>query len=158
MSACPDAIAAEWPFVLSFVRKRMPGSLDADDVAALAIEKALVKRDQYQERPGASLRSWLYQIARNAVIDEQRRAAVVRFDPLTEWGAARMDAGSSTHDTAIDVREAVATLEPWQQRYCWGRAAGLNAMQAASVTCKSMAWRRNQSVMLALADALGVAL
>ena len=52
MSACPDAIAAEWPFVLMVVRRRLPTADYAfvEDVASTVIEKALRRAERYQER------------------------------------------------------------------------------------------------------------
>ena len=59
----------------AFALSRHPA--DADDLAALAIERALRSRSQYM--PGTRLDSWLFRITRNLWIDEarsrQRRAA-----------------------------------------------------------------------------------
>lgn len=45
---------------------------DGDDLCQLTIERALMRRDQWQE--GTRLDSWMYRIMRNIFIDEMRAA------------------------------------------------------------------------------------
>ncbi|MGY6635748.1 MAG: RNA polymerase sigma factor [Erythrobacter sp.] len=45
---------------------------DGDDLCQMTIERALVRRDQWQ--PGTRLDSWMYRIMRNIFIDEMRAA------------------------------------------------------------------------------------
>lgn len=47
-------------------------SADGDDLCQMAIERALARRDQWQE--GTRLDSWIYKIMRNLFIDEIRAA------------------------------------------------------------------------------------
>ncbi|WOE74689.1 RNA polymerase sigma factor [Alterisphingorhabdus coralli] len=46
---------------------------DGDDLCQLTIERALTRRDQWQE--GTRLDSWMYRIMRNICIDEKRAGA-----------------------------------------------------------------------------------
>lgn len=43
---------------------------DGDDLCQMTIERALIRRDQWQE--GTRLDSWMYRIMRNILIDEKR--------------------------------------------------------------------------------------
>ncbi len=53
---------------------RKVGDVDlANDLTAQIFVKAIEKLDRYQERPGASFKSWLFAIARNTVTDTWRR-------------------------------------------------------------------------------------
>jgi RNA polymerase sigma factor (sigma-70 family) len=46
---------------------------DGDDLCQMTIERALIRRDQWQE--GTRLDSWMYRIMRNIFIDERRATA-----------------------------------------------------------------------------------
>lgn len=46
---------------------------DGDDLCQMTIERALTRRDQWQE--GTRLDSWMYRIMRNILIDEKRAGA-----------------------------------------------------------------------------------
>lgn len=48
-------------------------SADGDDLCQMTIERALTRRDQWQE--GTRLDSWMYRIMRNILIDEKRSSA-----------------------------------------------------------------------------------
>jgi RNA polymerase sigma-70 factor (ECF subfamily) len=86
----------------------------AEDVAALAFERAYRRRDRFDPRRG-SQRAWLFTIARNAALDELRRrkrTTALVVDP--EDPAAR-DAGGEDDEAAVRraaVRAALAALEP----------------------------------------------
>lgn len=157
MSASPDAIAAEWPAVLAFVLTRMEGHADAEDVAAQAIERALVHAGQYQPREGATLRSWLYTIARNTVTDHWRRRRV-QTGPLVEFGRATTDAGNARHLADIDAHAAISRLDAWQRDLCHAVLDGhssLHACYALGIArSKPSAHRRNYAVRTALRPAL----
>jgi RNA polymerase sigma-70 factor (ECF subfamily) len=72
-----DALGAILPRLRRFAFALSRHPADADDLAALAIERALRSRSQFT--PGTRLDSWLFHITRNLWIDEarsrQRRAA-----------------------------------------------------------------------------------
>jgi RNA polymerase sigma-70 factor (ECF subfamily) len=67
------------PRLRRFARALTHHPADADDLVQLAVERALIRREQWQ--PGTSLVNWMLTIVRNAWIDEtrlrQRRALVV---------------------------------------------------------------------------------
>lgn len=132
MSADPDAIAAEWPFVCMVVRNRLATADHAfvEDIASTVIEKALRRADQYQDRPGTGLRGWLTAIARTVTIDALRTARYRQHDRLGEFGRVTTDAGNDRHALTLDVRAALATLPDQQRAYLTMRAAGWEAYRA----------------------------
>lgn len=85
----------------------------AEDVTALAFERAMRRRRSY--RPGrGSERAWLFGIARNAALDElrrRRRTAPLEGDPPDAATPSPQDAAELAERRA-DVRAALATLEP----------------------------------------------
>lgn len=100
--------------VLAFLRKRMTwaSTPEVEDMASLIWEKALRAADRYEDRGPHYQQAWVYQIARNAVIDEVRRRSVVVMLPLIDMpgGRATLDAGCGRHDDVLDVRAAVQRL------------------------------------------------
>ena len=102
-------IAALLPRLRRFGRVLARTPEDADDLVQSAIEKALVRTDQWV--PGTRLDSWMFRIMQNAWIDEvrarQRRSET--FAPEEEGEHV----GISTTDAQVDaiaVRKAVAQL------------------------------------------------
>jgi RNA polymerase sigma-70 factor (ECF subfamily) len=90
---------------------------DGDDLAQIALERALMRLDQW--RPGTRLDAWVFRIAHNAWIDEirsrRRRGDPVSID--TAENALSVDGAALAHarlDLA-SVREGVARL-PEEQR------------------------------------------
>jgi RNA polymerase sigma-70 factor (ECF subfamily) len=90
---------------------------DADDVAQLALERALARLDSFRE--GTRLDSWLFQIARNAWIDEiraqKRRGSPVE---LEEAGGLVAEDGRTVTAARLDlarVRQLIDAL-PEEQR------------------------------------------
>ena len=65
-----DQIVALLPRLRRFARNLVRDPHDADDVVQIAVERALVRLDQW--RSDARLDSWLFKIVRNAWIDEVR--------------------------------------------------------------------------------------
>jgi RNA polymerase sigma factor (sigma-70 family) len=85
-------------YVMSLVRD--PAA--AEDVTALAFERAYRRRRSFDRRRGEE-RAWLFGIARNAALDElrrRRRVASLVFDPTDETGP---DAPSSILDDDDEV-------------------------------------------------------
>src|SRR5215208_2172124 len=85
----------------------------AEDVTALAFERAYRKRRRYRESRG-SHRAWLFGIARNAALDELRRRG-----RQAELAAEPEDLESERPEEAADVtlrraalRKALAMLSP----------------------------------------------
>jgi RNA polymerase sigma-70 factor (ECF subfamily) len=90
---------------------------DGDDLAQLALERALMRLDQWT--PGTRLDSWLFRIAQNAWIDEvrarKRRGATIDLEEAPELAGAD---GRTTANSRLDlaeVRQVIAAL-PEDQR------------------------------------------
>jgi len=99
--------------VYAYVASLLHDRAAAEDVTALAFERAFRRRNRWDARRGSE-RSWLFGIARNAALDELRR----RRRSATLAGArddVDASAGHDAADTAVlrtAVREALAQLEP----------------------------------------------
>jgi len=63
-------IAALLPRLRRFARALTGQAADADDIVQIAVERALMRIDQFQV--GTKLEAWLFSIVRNAWIDEAR--------------------------------------------------------------------------------------
>ena len=63
-------IVAMLPRLRRFARALTGSLADAADIVQIAVERALMRMDQYQQ--GTRLDSWLFSITRNAWIDEAR--------------------------------------------------------------------------------------
>ncbi len=82
---------------------------NADDLVQIAVERALLRADQWQ--PGTRLDSWLFRIMQNAWVDElrsrQRRDQV--FAPEEAGEHVGVDPSAAQID-ALAVRQAMAAL------------------------------------------------
>lgn len=88
---------------------------DGDDLCQMTIERALSRRDQWQE--GTRLDSWMYRIMRNIFIDE-RRASSRRSETFVDADAGLSvgaDGGQEAHVELSMVDRAMARL-PEDQR------------------------------------------
>lgn len=101
--------------VLGYVRVRIRDEATCEDVTSTVFTTALAQLGRF--RGHGSFAGWLFQIARNAVRDVQRRASAQCL-PLT------LDAASSepgleeqllARERAARLREVVCLLEPEQQ-------------------------------------------
>jgi RNA polymerase sigma-70 factor (ECF subfamily) len=102
------------PRLRRFARNLTRNPHDADDVVQIAIERALVRLDQWHR--DARLDSWLFRIVRNAWIDEIRSRA--RRDALFAPEEAGEAIGVAAMDREVDrlsVEAAMAQL-PEEQR------------------------------------------
>ncbi len=103
--ACRDDVYA---YVATLLRDR---SL-AEDVTALAFERAFRRRRTFNPRRGSE-RAWLFGIARNAALDELRRrkrTTALLDEPAEEPGAGEQQVESVIRRAA--VRAALAGLNP----------------------------------------------
>jgi RNA polymerase sigma-70 factor (ECF subfamily) len=97
----------------AYVRTLLGDDAGAEDVTALAFERAYRRRASFDERRG-SRRGWLFGIARNAALDELRRRR--RSAPLV--GELPDDLAPAPEDEAdlalrrSTVRVALAALPP----------------------------------------------
>src|SRR5262245_16770749 len=102
------------PRLRRFARALTRNPHDADDLVQLAIERALMRLDQWQ--PGTRLDSWMFGIIKNAWIDEmrsrQRRARVFAPEELGEHVA---DVASEAHIDRLSLEAALERL-PEEQR------------------------------------------
>lgn len=107
-------IASLLPRLRRFARAITRNVEDADDLVQLAIERALLRADQWQ--PGSSLATWIYRIMKNAWIDEIRTR--VRRDRLFEPEAAGEMVGDNSaeaHQQQLAVRQAMTHLSDDQR-------------------------------------------
>ena len=135
---------------------------DADDLVQIAVERALLRADQWQ--PGTRLDSWMFRIMQNAWIDEMRsrtRRSEI-FAPEEEGehvGVSPTDA----HIEALAVRKAIAQLGD-DQRLVVGLVLveGLPYKEAADVleipvgTLTSRLARASETLQAILSDAAEV--
>lgn len=107
---------------------------DGDDLCQMTIERALTRRDQWQE--GTRLDSWMYRIMRNIFIDEKRAGSRRRETFVDEEagfavgsdGAQEAQVELSMVDRAMqrlpeDQREAVLLV--MVEGYSYKEAAGI---------------------------------
>ena len=110
-------IAALLPRLRRFARALTGQAADADDVVQIALERALMRAEQFA--PGTRLDAWLYAIVRNAWIDEARartrRAKVFAAAELGERVGNDGEAEMLARLEAKDVWKAMAAL-PEEQR------------------------------------------
>jgi RNA polymerase sigma-70 factor, ECF subfamily len=116
-------IVAMLPRLRRFARALTGQVADADDIVQIAVERALMRIDQFQA--GTKLDSWLFSIVRNAWIDEARSRArrgklfapAELGEQVGNDGAAEMhskleadDVWSAMRKLPEDQREAVALV------------------------------------------------
>lgn len=152
-------IAALLPRLRRFGRTLARHREDADDLVQIAIEKALIRTDQWT--PGTRLDSWMFRIMQNAWIDEVR--ARERRDQTFRPEEEGEQVGVSPTDAQIDalaVRKAVAQLND-DQRAAVGLVLveGLAYQEAAAVlgipvgTLTSRLARAREALQALLGDA-----
>src|SRR6202046_250944 len=109
-----EQIVSLLPRLRRFARNLVRNPHDADDVVQVAVERALLRSDQW--RSDARLDSWMFKIVRNAWIDEVRsRGRRARIFLAEESGA---DVGIDTagrQATLMSVQAAMQRL-PEEQR------------------------------------------
>ena len=141
MSESPDdlrhRLAELLPRLRRFARTLTRQREDADDLVQLALERALLRLDQWQ--PGTRLDSWMFTIMKNAWIDEVRARG--RRDALLLPEEAGENVGQAVGDwpvdrqhQRIDVQRAMAQLND-DQRLVVGLVLveGLPYKEAAAV-------------------------
>lgn len=102
------------PRLRRFARVITRDAQEADDLVQVAVEKALVRAEQW--RSGTRLDSWMFGIMRNAWIDELRaRRRRGRHEAPPEAGENVADASASAGELALSVQAAMERL-PEEQR------------------------------------------
>lgn len=138
--------------VYRFLRARTTSDDDAHELAAMTFERALQAIDRFQPIRGGMV-AWLIRIARNAHLDQVRRAA--------RDGATVHDEATSATEADDDVvlRTLVDALSATQRDAIQLRfAAGLTAREIGRVLGMSEAAAQKQVErgLLALKEAYGV--
>jgi RNA polymerase sigma-70 factor (ECF subfamily) len=121
--------------IYRYVALRLRRREDAEDVTQLVFERIVAALPRYRHT-GRPFSAWAFRIARNAVIDHQRR-----YRPMERLGAIPEPADGlilearSLHEEEIrELRDAIRRLTPDQQEALALRyAAGLTADEAARV-------------------------
>ena|SRR5829696_4139949 len=121
--------------VYAYVATLLRDRAAAEDVTALAFERAFRKRGGYDARRGTE-RAWLFGIARNAALDELRkrkRRATLEAEPADLTAPAPEDVAEQAMRRAA-VRAALGTL-PAREREAIALKyhAGLDNAELASV-------------------------
>jgi len=109
-----EQIVALLPRLRRFARNLVRNPHDADDVVQIAVERALLRQDQW--RSDARLDSWLFKILRNAWIDEVRsRGRQAKIFMPEEHGE---HVGEASMEREIDrwTAETALTRLPEDQR------------------------------------------
>ena len=108
-----DLYRDTFPRVYAYVASLLRDRSAAEDVTALAFERAYRKRARFSARRG-SPEAWLFGIARNAALDELRklrRRASLHGEPTDVWSPAP-DEEAERAFRRDEVRTALASLDP----------------------------------------------
>ena len=108
-----DLYRNTFPRVYAYVASLLRDRAAAEDVTALAFERAYRKRGRFSARRG-SAEAWVFGIARNAALDELRklkRRARLESDPVDVWAAGPDEEAERTFERD-EVRAALASLDP----------------------------------------------
>jgi RNA polymerase sigma-70 factor (ECF subfamily) len=102
-----------FPRVYAYVASLLQDRAAAEDVTALAFERAYRKRLSFRARRGTA-EAWMFGIARNAALDELRRRkrrATLEIDPEDADSLTPAEYAELTIRREV-VRAALATLDP----------------------------------------------
>lgn len=154
----PSTFAALYQLYLSrvynYVRARLASEEEAADLTQQIFLQALNALPAYQAR-GTPFAAWLFQIARNAVIDHyRRRKRFVSWDALpgmfhTPPGQEEIDALLIHRERLARLKTLVARLAPFERELLALRfAAGLSSPEIAQVVGKSPAAVKKQLTRL----------
>jgi RNA polymerase sigma-70 factor, ECF subfamily len=121
--------------IYRYVAMRLRRREDAEDVTQLVFERIVAALPRYQHN-GKPFAAWAFRIARNAVIDHQRRLRPTEpLGMIAEPSDGVLLEALSLHDEEIrELRAAIRALTPDQQEALALRyGAGLSAEEAARV-------------------------
>ena len=108
-----DLYRNTFPRVYAYVASLLRDRPAAEDVTALAFERAYRKRSRFSARRG-SPEAWIFGIARNAALDELRkrkRQATLAAEPADVWSPGPEEQAERSFQRD-EVRAALAALDP----------------------------------------------
>ena len=149
--------------IYRYVAVRVRGREDAEDLTHLVFERIVGALPRYRHN-GRPFAAWAFRIARNAVIDHQRRLRPT--EPLGGMAersdGVGLDAISVRGEEIRELRDAIRRLTPDQQEAIALRyAAGLSAEEAARVmgrragTVRGLTFRAIEALRRHLTDGNG---
>jgi RNA polymerase sigma-70 factor (ECF subfamily) len=112
-----DALGEMLPRLRRFAFALSRHPADADDLAAVAVERALRSRAQFT--PGTRLDSWLFRITRNLWIDEARsRQRKAAWEAPPEEGERQGFDGAGAIERSVELATIMAAMSalPDEQR------------------------------------------
>jgi RNA polymerase sigma-70 factor (ECF subfamily) len=108
-----DLYRNTFPRVYAYVASLLRDRPAAEDVTALAFERAYRKRSRFSAKRG-SPEAWIFGIARNAALDELRgrkRRATLETEPPDVWSPGPEEEAERAFRRE-EVRAALASLDP----------------------------------------------
>lgn len=142
------------PRLRRFTRALTRDTVEADDLCQAVIEKAL--KNQKRKRSDGRLDGWIFMIARNQWLDQQRRsrrmdARVVSIDDegrqdrlagviSADKTVAAMTIHKAVSELPQEQREAAALV--WVEGYSYKEAAGLLSIPMGTLTSRLSRARR----------------
>jgi RNA polymerase sigma-70 factor (ECF subfamily) len=113
---------AYFPRVYSYVRYRVAGHQDAEDIVAGVFLRAMeaVRDGRFEWRNSGSFAAWLFRVAHNAVADHHRRSPRTPSLPLHEVPGIDLASPPPVDDLlrreqSAELHRLVATLSPRRQ-------------------------------------------
>lgn len=131
--------------IYAYLRARVSCDEDAADLAQQVFLQAFDALPNYRSRPGLPFSAWLFQIARNIVVDAYRkRHAIIPWESLPQSSqpslAANPEESLLQEERLTQLRRHLARLEPAKRELLALRfAAGLTAPQIAAIVGRSPA-------------------
>ncbi len=105
-----------------FLLLRVGSRAEAEDLVAMAFERVLQRIDTFKGTSVASFSAWIYQVARNLLVDHYRRKQKMDISPLESHQATIADKAPGPHrhvessETAQSLYTAISSLTPIQQQ------------------------------------------
>jgi RNA polymerase sigma-70 factor, ECF subfamily len=123
--------------VFRYCNRRLPTDA-AEDATSITFLNAMAAIPKMTPRQVESFRAWLFTIAHNAVIDQQRRRQHLPIDEIDLPGVAlSLDDRAIFNDHRRQLSQAIATLRADQQQVIHLRLAGLEPHEIGEVMGKS---------------------
>ncbi|HFB52458.1 MAG TPA: sigma-70 family RNA polymerase sigma factor [Anaerolineae bacterium] len=105
-----------------FLLLRVGSRTEAEDLVAMAFERVLQRIDTFKGKSVASFSAWIYQVARNLLIDHYRRKQKMETSPLENHRGTMADKSPGpakrveATESAQSLYDAISTLTPVQQQ------------------------------------------